>query len=97
MEHWKAEVRSLVLDAEIDFAYKPMFHCDYTTRTCVVGYTDSRYVAVFVRLAEDRKTVLGHFDCRGEMCLEVESGRVFVHGEQWNTSKDRDWYGYPLD
>lgn len=96
VEYWKKEVRRFTLSELGRMVWQPLFHCDYTTRTCRLGYTDNRGAKLFVVLADDRKTVLGHVDCRGIMCLQVEAGRVLVDGHESKPPWPQ-WYGYPLN
>ena len=77
-------------EAKNSSLWRPVFKCDYTTRTCLRGYNSPSSGSIFVELdvlqilAEDRKTVLEHVYCkttagfRGNLytdCHRVELGR----------------------
>ena len=75
-----------------------VFRCDYTSKTCVIGYELFRKAytrQLFAVLAEDRTTLLGHIDCQTLRehygCVRIESGALV--GE--NVFDIRRLYGVP--
>lgn len=59
------------------FACNPIFHCSYTTKTCVKGYgVGDQFVGEI--LADDRRTVIEHVHCGNGMCANLDTGVVFA-------------------
>ena len=55
-----------------------VFHCDYTSKTCLSGYSINDGLFVGVVLAEDRVTVLAHVVNNSPMWLNVDTGEVRI-------------------
>jgi hypothetical protein len=64
----------------ITLCYRPVFDCDYTTKTCLRGVNMGRSAVLGdVMDGGDRTTVLRHVWCTGSAaCTNLDTGEVFV-------------------
>jgi hypothetical protein len=71
---------------------KKIFHCDYTSRTCLSGYTLAGDDFAGVLLGEDRQTVLAHVvQNRARMWLNVDTGVVDM---RWKVEENPRHFQY---
>jgi hypothetical protein len=60
---------------------EPYLYCDHSTRTCMSGRIIYEHFVGVVIDAKDRRTVIVHVRCKGNACLNYDTGALVIGGQ----------------